>query len=260
MKKLIITEKANAARRISTILSDGKSSTKKIGGASVISFDANGDEYSVVSLRGHILELDYPKEYNDWSAGSPTELVYAPQVKTVKVKSILSNIKSLAAEAGEVIIATDYDREGELIGVETVEAAGVDMSKVKRAKFSALTKAEVENAFSNLELPDKHLSNAAEARQIIDLSWGAVLTRQISLASGQVGKNFLSVGRVQSPTLKLLVDKNEEVENFVPVPFWNVNAKFGLLAFQGDHIKNPFWEKKEAEAVESKISGVKRVF
>ncbi len=257
MKKLIITEKANAARRISTILSDGKSSTKKIGGASVISFDADGDEYDVISLRGHILELDYPKEYNDWSAGSPTELVYAPQVKTVKVKSILSNIKSLAAEAGEVIIATDYDREGELIGVETVEAAGVDMSKVKRAKFSALTKAEVENAFSNLELPDKRLSNAAEARQIIDLSWGAVLTRQISLASGQVGKNFLSVGRVQSPTLKLLVDKNEEVENFVPVPFWNVNAKFGLLAFQGDHIKNPFWEKKEAEAVESKISGVK---
>ena len=257
MNKLIITEKANAARRISTILSDGKSSTRKLGGASVISFSADGSNYDVVSLRGHILELDYPKEYNDWSASPPTELVYAPQVKNVKVKSILDNIKNLALGASEIIIATDYDREGELIGMETVEAAGVDMSKVKRAKFSALTKYEVENAFQNLELPDKRLSNAAEARQIIDLSWGAVLTRQISLASGQVGRNFLSVGRVQSPTLKLLVDKNEEVESFVPVPFWNVNAKFGLLAFQGDHVKNPFWEKEEAEAVESKIKDMK---
>ena len=61
MKKLIITEKANAARRISTILSDGKSTTNKIGGASVISFEAGEDEYDVVSLRGHILEVDYPK-------------------------------------------------------------------------------------------------------------------------------------------------------------------------------------------------------
>lgn len=257
MKKLIITEKANAARRISTILSDGKSTTNKIGGASVISFSAGDDEYDVVSLRGHILEVDYPDEYNDWSAGSPTDLVYAQQIKTVKVKSILNNIKTLASEADEIIIATDFDREGELIGIETVEAAGVDMSKVKRARFSALTKFEVERAFGELELPDKNLSDAAEARQKIDLAWGAVLTRQISLASGQVGKNFLSVGRVQSPTLKLLVDKNEEVENFEPVPFWNIVTRFGLLAFQGDHSKNPFWEEDEAKKIESKISGEK---
>ncbi len=258
MKKLIITEKANAARRISTILSDGKYTTEKIGGASVISFSAGNDEYDVVSLRGHILELDYPAEFNDWGAGSPTDLVYAPQVKTVKVKSILNNIETSAAKADEIIIATDFDREGELIGVETVEAAGIDMSKVKRARFSALTKSEVENAFANLELPDKKLSNAAEARQIIDLSWGAVLTRQISLASGQVGNNFMSVGRVQSPTLKLLVDKNEEVENFKSVPFWNIVGRFGMLAFQGDHAGNPFWKEEEAKAIESRISEIKK--
>ncbi len=258
MKKLIITEKANAARRISTILSDGKYTTEKVGGASVISFTIGNDDYDVVSLRGHILELDYPAEFNDWSAGSPTDLVYAQQVKTVKVQSILNNIKTSAAQADEIIIATDYDREGELIGVETVEAAGIDMSKVKRAKFSALTKMEIENAFANLELPDKRLSNAAEARQIIDLSWGAVLTRQISLASGQVGNNFLSVGRVQSPTLKLLVDKNEEVESFEPVPFWNIIGSFGMLAFQGNHAGNPFWKEEEAKAIESRISDIKK--
>ena len=62
MRKLIITEKANAARRISTILSDGKTQSTTNGGVTVISFTVGGDEYSVISLRGHIIELDYPKE------------------------------------------------------------------------------------------------------------------------------------------------------------------------------------------------------
>ena len=255
MKKLIITEKANAARRISTILSDGTSKSSSTGGVTVITFEAGGDEYSVVSLRGHIIELDYPPEYNDWSATNPADLVHAPQVKTVKVKSILNTIKDLASKADEIIIATDYDREGELIGMETVKEIGADMGTVKRAKFSALTKGEVETAFENLTEPNEKLADAAEARQIIDLSWGAVLTRLISLSSGQVGKNFMSVGRVQSPTLKLLVDRHEEIEKFVPTPFWNIVGKFGMLAFRGDHVDNPFWDKEKADAVLAKVEG-----
>ena len=257
MRKQIITEKANAARRISTILSDGNSRSSTSGGVTVISFETGGDEYNVVSLRGHIIELDYPEEYNDWGGISPVELVRAPQVKNVRVKSILNTIKSLAAQSHEIIIATDFDREGELIGMETVKEIGVDMSMVKRARFSALTKGEVEAAFENLAEPDERLADAAEARQIVDLSWGAVLTRLISLSSGQVGKNFMSVGRVQSPTLKLLVDRHEEIENFVPVPFWNIVGKFGMLAFKGDHETNPFWDKDEAEAVMSVVSDEK---
>ncbi len=257
MKKLIITEKANAARRISTILSDGKSKSSTSGGVTVISFEAGGDDYDVVSLRGHIIELDYPKEYNDWGGTSPVDLVYAPQVKTVRVKSILNMIKDLASKADEIIIATDYDREGELIGMETVREAGADFEKVRRAKFSALTKGEVENAFANLADPDKKLADAAEARQIIDLAWGAVLTRLISLSSGQVGKNFMSVGRVQSPTLKLLVDRHEEIESFVPKPFWEIVGKFGILAFKGSHESNPFWDKDEAEAILSVVTDYK---
>ena len=255
MKKLIITEKANAARRISTILSDGSSKSSSTGGVTVITFEAGGDEYSVVSLRGHIIELDYPPEYNDWSATNPADLVHAPQVKTVKVKSILNTIKDLASKADEIIIATDYDREGELIGMETVKEIGANMDTVKRAKFSALTKGEVETAFENLTEPNEKLADAAEARQIIDLSWGAVLTRLISLSSGQVGKNFMSVGRVQSPTLKLLVDRHEEIEKFVPTPFWNIVGKFGMLAFRGDHVDNPFWDKEKADAVLAKVEG-----
>ena len=257
MRKLIITEKANAARRISTILSDGKSQSESGRDVTVIRFEAGGDDYTVVSLRGHILELDYPDEYNDWGGVPPVDMVYAEPVKKVKVKSILNKIGDLVKTADEIIIATDFDREGELIGMETVTAVNTDLSKVKRAKFSALTKGEVERAFSELTLPDRRLADAAEARQIIDLSWGAVLTRLVSLSSGQVGKNFMSVGRVQSPTLKLLVDRHEEIESFVPVPFWNVVGKFGMLAFKGEHKKNPFWKKEEAETVMSAISDAK---
>jgi len=258
MRKLIITEKANAARRISAILSDGKTQSDSKGGVTVITFEAGGDDYTVVSLRGHIIELDYPEEYNDWAGVPPIDMVYAEPVKKVKVKSILSKIGDLVKTADEIIIATDFDREGELIGMETVTAVNADMSKVKRAKFSALTKWEVEKAFSELTLPDRQLADAAEARQIVDLSWGAVLTRLVSLSSGQVGKNFMSVGRVQSPTLKLLVDRHEEIENFVPVPFWNIVGKFGMLAFKGEHEKNPFWEKEDAEKVMGSISHAKK--
>ena len=258
MKKLVITEKANAARRISMILSDGKSKSGTVSGATVISFTADGDEYDVISLRGHIIELDYSSEFNDWSANSPVDLVYAPQVKTVRVKTTLNAIRSLMKAADEIIIATDFDREGELIGLETVKVAEADLSKVKRARFSALTKGEIENAFRNLTLPDERLAAAAEARQIIDLSWGAVLTRLISLSSGQVGKNFMSVGRVQSPTLKLLVDRHEEISKFVPTPYWKITGKFGMLAFKSEHSDNPFWEKEKADDVLGRCRDVKK--
>ena len=150
-------------------------------------------------------------------------------------------LTDLGKVADQIIIATDYDREGELIGLETVHLLGVDMSKVKRSKFSAFTKVEIENAFGNLTDPDEKLAKAAESRQYIDLAWGAALTRFISLNSGQVGSNFLSVGRVQSPTLSLVVDRHREITSFVPEPYWNVTANFFKeTGFGGVHQKNPF--------------------
>jgi len=253
MKRLVITEKSNAARRISTILSDGSYKTEKAGNTPVLRFQSGEDEYAVIGLRGHIIELDYPEAFNDWRSVPPEDLVYAPQEKVVKAKGILDTIRQEAEESDEVIIATDYDREGELIGLETVRLAGVPREKTRRARFSALTKSEVESAFQNLSLPDERLADAAEARQVIDLAWGAVLTRMVSLSSGQLGRNFLSVGRVQSPTLKLLVDRHQEIENFVPQPFWEINAEFGQESFPGQHVQNPFWSKDNADAVLTKV-------
>lgn len=250
MRKLIISEKVNAAVRIATILSNGSMKRKNLYGVPIFNFASGDDETNVVGLRGHILELDYPESLNDWHRVDPAELVYAVPEKRVVGKNIIGTLKKLASESDQIIIATDFDREGELIGLETVDQLGVNPSKTRRARFSALTKQEIENAFSSLTEPDKKLAESAECRQIVDLAWGASLTRLISIASRQVGTNFLSVGRVQSPTLSLIVDKNREITEFVKRPYWEVFAKFEkAIQFSGMHRQNPFGEQKAAEGV-----------
>jgi DNA topoisomerase-1 len=250
MMKLVISEKADAAARIAVILSRGDKKSTRVNGVQVFQFEAGNDLWSVVGLRGHVIELDYPHHMNSWEKTPPRELVYAEPEKRITAHNIINVLKELAKDADEIIIATDYDREGELIGLETVELLGVDMSKVTRARFSAFTRQEIDQAFSGLTKPDEKLAEAAACRQIIDLAWGATLTRFISLASGQVGSNFLSVGRVQSPTLSLIVDRDREIRSFVPKPYWNVNAKFEKeLRFDGVHQNNPFWDEESAKKV-----------
>jgi len=256
MKKLVISEKSNAAARIATILSKGSKKTTRNRGVQIFQFERDGEEWSVIGLRGHIIELDYPYNLNNWSKTPPRQLVYAAPEKRVTAQSIISVLKDLALKTDQIIIATDFDREGELIGIETVDLLDVDSEKVRRAKFSALTPQEIEGAFSNLTKPDERLAEAAECRQIIDLAWGAALTRFISLASNQVGSNFLSVGRVQSPTLSLIVDRHNEIANFLPKPYWQIMAKFKKnIDFVGSHEKNPFWEEEESKAALHECEG-----
>ncbi|HVO78235.1 MAG TPA: DNA topoisomerase I, partial [Methanomassiliicoccales archaeon] len=258
MRKLVISEKGNAAARIAYILSRGESGSTRLNGVQVFTFSLGDDEFNVVGLRGHILELDYPAELNNWEKVGARELVYATPEKRVTARNIIMTLKELSDGADEVIIATDFDREGELIGLETVELLDLKNAVIKRSRFSALTRGEIDQAFSNLTEPDEKLAEAAECRQIIDLAWGASLTRFISLSSGQVGSNFLSVGRVQSPTLSLIVDRHEEISSFVPKPYWNISARIKKEAeFSAAHDANPFWNEDEAKTVMEDCSAAK---
>ncbi len=166
------------------------------------------------------------------------------------------------------MIATDYDREGELIGLEALEAiievnpglvgaakdsdgdALATRPQIKRARYSALTKQEIERAFSNLDDLSYDLAYAGAARQDIDLIWGATLTRAVSLATRRFGSNFLSVGRVQSPTLGLIVERELERRAHVAKPYWEVFARFQHPdgSFEAHHATDKFWEKAEADA------------
>src|SRR5665647_609989 len=93
--------------------------------------------------------------------------------------------------ADSIVIATDFDREGELIGMEVLEEILIDQPQlsdgVKRARYSSLTKEEITAAFNNLDEISEPLARAGEARQDIDLIWGATLTRFVSLAAGRLG-------------------------------------------------------------------------
>ncbi len=259
---LIICEKHKAAQRIATILSNGKASRTVINRVSVFDFLNNKREkYKVMGLKGHIINLDFPKEFTRWKTLNLKELVSTDPIKKIQEWNIVNLMKKLAKEVHEVVIATDYDREGELIGVEGLEIIQEMNPKVTvhRAKFSALTGGEVSAAFKNLTDVDYNLSSAANTRQVIDLKWGAVLTRFISLASNQTGKDFLSVGRVQSPTLALIVDRENEINNFQPKQYWQLEAElFKDTNFTARYRDiEQFWDKVEVESIFNRIQDAK---
>jgi DNA topoisomerase-1 len=250
MSTLVVCEKHNAAKRIAAILSKGKAKGSLIHKVSVYDFIRDNEEFTVVGLRGHILELDYPEEFRRWHRIKPRELTHIAPEKRVSygAKNIVTTLKELARSNDMIIIATDFDREGELIGVEGLNVIKEVNPKieVKRARFSALTKDEVEGAFSHLVDVDFNLSASAESRQVVDLAWGATLTRFISIASNQSGKDFLSVGRVQSPTLAIIVDREKEIAKFKPEPYWEIEAKLEKESkFSAKHKNGRFFDLKK---------------
>jgi DNA topoisomerase-1 len=255
VRRLVVTEKNHAAMRIASILSEGKMRRSYPRKVAVFEFDRGEDQWTVVGLRGHVLNLDYTDEFNRWESTELKKLIWAEPIKEVTAHNIVETLKELAAKTDEVIIATDYDREGELIGVEALEIMRpVSPHKtVRRAKFSALTKTDIDRAFENLVEVDYALAESAETRQVVDLAWGATLTRFMSLAANQLGHDFLSVGRVQTPTLALVVDREKEIENFVPQDYWSLFAQLKKgEEFRAAHEKNPFWRKDEAEAARAR--------
>ncbi|MFO7966944.1 MAG: DNA topoisomerase I [Archaeoglobaceae archaeon] len=251
MAWLVITEKNNTAKRIASILFDDVEQSKKYG---VPFYQSNGTY--VVGLKGHIVALDFPQKYNNWKNVPYKALLKAEIVKETTSKNIAKLLQSLGKEVDQVTVATDYDREGELIGMESLEfIKNVNPNvKVNRAKYSAITPQDIKQAFSKLTAVDENLAKAAETRQKIDLIWGSVLTRLISIASGRLGSAFLSVGRVQSPTLRIITEREREIENFVPKPYWEITAIFSKNGeeFDAKHVER-FWEKRKAEKAFSRI-------
>ncbi|RLG25008.1 DNA topoisomerase I [Methanosarcinales archaeon] len=248
---LIVTEKHDTARRISAILADKKAVRKRVGGVDTYMFD----DAIVMGLSGHVVGIDFPEEFNNWQKNEVTELIRADIVTVPVQKKIVNTLTALGKKAAHVTIATDYDREGELIGVESLNI----IKKVNkdiifdRVKYSTITQKEIKKAFSSPTKLDFSLASAGECRQIIDLVWGAALTRFVSLSSKRLGKSFLSVGRVQSPTLALIVDRERDRIAFTPEPYFELHAYF-KEGFKAQHEKGRFWDKKEVEAVQARLT------
>ena len=250
--RLVISEKEIAAKRIAQILSGNGVREQKVYGVPLHYINYLGKECAVIGLQGHSLKVDFPDEYSNWFKVDPVSLIDAKIDKIPIHKKIIQALKKVAENIEEVIIATDFDREGELIGYDAMSII-IEKNRlvnVKRARFSAITTEEINHAFSNPGRVDSNLAFAGRARQDIDLVWGAVLTRFISLTSYQVKENFLSVGRVQTPTLTLIVDREQHIQDFVPEPYWVLNVKLKTSKgeeFEAAHKKKRFLKKQECQ-------------
>jgi DNA topoisomerase-1 len=191
-----------------------------------------------------------------WKVPSLPYLVWAPIEKLPAEKEIIRTLKNLAKKADAVVIGTDFDREGELIGSDALRqiqrvAPNVPIS---RARYSAFTKAEIDHAFAHLVPLDQDLADAGESRQYIDLIWGAVLTRYLTMAHYGGFGNVRPAGRVQTPTLALVVERERERRAFVPKDYWVLSGQARRkgddedAAFKITHTTARFWDEQESAA------------
>lgn len=173
-----------------------------------------GKDFRVVASVGHIRDLPKSNKAAIDIAGG-----FIPHYEVVKGKEkVISEIKSLTKKAEEILLATDPDREGEAIAWHIQEAIG--LKNLKRIVFHEITKEAVEEAIESPRKIDENLKEAQEARRVLDRLVGYDL-------SGLIWKKVrygLSAGRVQSPALRIIMEREREIRAFDPVTFWTINA------------------------------------
>ena len=259
--RIIIAEKDKAAKRIAEILSNGKVKVLKEGKVKVYDIgEFNGEDTFVIPLSGHIVDVDFDRDFSSWKNSSLWDIVDAGFTYKPSRRDIARILEDYGKLANRVTIATDFDREGEAIGREAlniIRKVNPDI-RVDRARFSAITPKEIKEAFKeeNLHELDKALADSADARREIDLAWGAVLTRFISLTSGKLGRDFLSVGRVQTPTLALIVNREKEIMAFKPKKYWVIQARLkSTEEFDAKHKEDKIWDKEKLDNILRRLEG-----
>ena len=175
-----------------------------------------GSNYKVRATYGHLRDLPKSK------LGVDIEDNFEP--KYIKVRGKAKTINALKKEAGsveKVYLATDPDREGEAISWHLQYLLDLDDNDLNRVEFHEITKNNVKNAIKNPRKIDQNLVDSQQARRIMD----RIVGYEISPILWKRVKSGLSAGRVQSVALKLIVDKQKEIDSFVPEEYWTITAK-----------------------------------
>lgn len=214
-----------------------------------------GSSYDVVASKGHIRDL--PKS----SLGIDVENDYEPKYITIRGKGdTVAELKRLAKEAKKVYLATDPDREGEAISWHLAKALGLDEKKQARITFNEITKSAVAASLKNSREIDMNLVDAQQARRALDRLVGY----GISPILWEKVKRGLSAGRVQSVALRMICDRDEEIDRFVPEEYWLLDAlvhihgeKKPIVArFFGDHNgKIDIHNKQELDQIMAHLDG-----
>ncbi len=187
-----------------------------------------GKDFTVKSSYGHVRDLDKSDGAVDIENNFSPRYVISPEKKKV-----VKELKEWASKVDEVWLATDEDREGEAISWHLCQVLNLDEQKTKRIVFREITKPAIQNAVQKPRTLDLHLVNAQQARRVLDRLVGyelsGILWKKI--------KGGLSAGRVQSVAVKLIVEREREINNFDSTPFFRVNAIFDVPNEQGKMVK-----------------------
>jgi DNA topoisomerase-1 len=256
---LLVSEKPDAMRRIAEALADSKSLKKKESdnGVSYYEFKRNGKKHIIVCAVGHLFNLSPVNKGKGWyypifdAEWKPS---FQVRKESAFSKKYFEVIEKIGKGASDYIVCTDFDTEGSVIGYNVLRfLCGVDDGK--RMKFSTLTKDELISSYQNMS---KHLDfqqiEAGLTRHQLDWIWGINLTRALTLAlknHAQKGFAILSSGRVQSPTLAILLERELEIRKFKPKPFWELelHVKIDGIEAIAAYGKGRIWEKEEADKV-----------
>lgn len=212
-----------------------------------------GNDYKVIASKGHIRDLSTRFK---GGLGIDIENDFKPDFVISKGKeATVKMLKSEANKADEVILASDPDREGEAIAWHLAQVLALDTKKVKRLVFHEITKPVIEAAIANPTHIDMNLVQSQEVRRMYDRIIGFKLS---TLLKHKIGSP--SAGRVQSATLKLIVDNDDEIKAFVPEEYWTIEAeilvdgkkiKVALDKVDGKNVE--INNKEEAEAILARI-------
>ncbi len=209
-----------------------------------------GTGYKVLSSKGHVRDLSTKGKYG---FGVDVENDFKPDYVPMKGKtSVINELKKEAKKADRVYLATDPDREGEAISWHLFDALGLKEENYDRVVFNEITKDAVVNAFKNTRKIDKNLVNSQETRRILDRIIGFRLSKLI-----QSKTEGSSAGRVQSVALKLIVDREREIEAFQAEEYWTITGifpSFEAEMFQYNHKDIEVKTEAEANEILDKLS------
>ncbi|MEM0097722.1 MAG: DNA topoisomerase I [Conexivisphaerales archaeon] len=227
---VIIAEKKDAAERIAMAL-DGDYKAFNVNGIKIYQIKFNGKYATIIPARGHIFGLNsdvknrriYPVTDLEW------ETLSSINKKFSDTGAIAELAKRLLKDAEQVIIACDYDIEGETIGYNIAKYCGGIDKKIYRAKFSTLTALDLRSSFESLIKREKwSMAEAGRTRHYIDYLWGINLSRLVSDEVRHIRYANLSMGRVQGPTLFELYKREFDINTFVPRPYWQISAQVDI--------------------------------
>ena len=231
MKKLVIVESPSKSKTIEKYL---------------------GTDYKVVASMGHIRDLATTGKFG---LGVDVENDFKPSYIPMKGKNkVISELKKLSKESEHVYLATDPDREGEAISWHLKEALGLKKD-YERVTFNEITKDVILEAFNNPRDIDIDLVKSQETRRILDRIIGFRLSKLMQSKTG--GK---SAGRVQSVALKLIVDREREIEAFIPEEYWTITALFDKMEALAEKYKGKKLEIKTEEEAQHIIDSLDELF